>query len=202
MLPQAEDDQATTEENTPVEIDVLDNDSNIPTEGTLTVTDPANGTATVNDNGTPDDPSDDTVTYDPDTDFSGEDSFEYTVCDASDNCDTATVTVTVEEVAGDDSIIVFELITPNQDGRNDFLFIQNVDKARNNSLKIFNRWGVAVYEGINYNNQNNVFDGRSRGRSTLKVSDYLPSGVYFYIFEYELNQRKTTQSGYLYLGNK
>jgi gliding motility-associated-like protein len=165
------------------------------------VTDPANGAATVNDNGTPDDPSDDTVTYSPDTGFTGTDSFDYTICTATGSCDTATVTVEVTSAEGD-AIVVFELITPNQDGRNDFLFIQNVDKARNNTLKIYNRWGVAVYEGINYNNQNNVFDGRSRGRSTLSASDYLPSGVYFYIFEYELNQRKTSQSGYLYIGNK
>lgn len=102
----------------------------------------------------------------------------------------------------DTAIIVFELITPNQDGRNDFLFIQNVELARNNSLRIFNRWGVAVYEGKDYDNQFNVFDGRSRGRSTVSVEDYLPTGVYFYIFDYELNGRKETQSGYIYIGNK
>jgi gliding motility-associated-like protein len=100
---------------------------------------------------------------------------------------------------GNDLIQVNQLVTPNGDGRNDFLFIRNVDQAQNNRLKIFNRWGVAVYEGTNYNNQNNVFDGRSAGRSTIDVGSYLPAGVYFYIFEYELNQQKITDNGYLYI---
>jgi gliding motility-associated-like protein len=100
---------------------------------------------------------------------------------------------------GNDLIQVNQLVTPNADGRNDFLFIRNVDLALNNRLKIFNRWGIAVYEGTNYNNQNNVFDGRSRGRSTIDAGSYLPAGVYFYIFEYELNQEKVTDNGYLYI---
>ena len=99
----------------------------------------------------------------------------------------------------DGKIEVNQLVTPNGDGRNDFLFIRNVDRVPNNTLKIFNRWGVAVYEGTNYNNQNNVFDGRSRGRSTVNAGAYLPAGVYYYIFEYELNQEKVTGRGYLYV---
>ncbi|MFZ9004772.1 MAG: gliding motility-associated C-terminal domain-containing protein, partial [Robiginitalea sp.] len=96
-------------------------------------------------------------------------------------------------------IEVNQLVTPNGDGRNDFLFIRNVDLVSSNSIKIFNRWGVAVYEGINYNNQNNVFDGRSRGRSTVSAGSYLPAGVYYYMFEYVLNGEKITDMGYLYL---
>ncbi len=96
-------------------------------------------------------------------------------------------------------IEVNQLVTPNGDGRNDFLFIRGVDLVPSNSLKIYNRWGVAVYEGTNYNNQNNVFDGRSKGRSTVSTGSYLPAGVYYYIFEYELDQEKRTASGYLYV---
>ena len=96
-------------------------------------------------------------------------------------------------------IEVNQMVTPNFDGKNDFLFIRGVENALNNTLRIYNRWGIAVYEGRNYNNQNNVFDGRSKGRSTLSVQDYLPAGIYFYIFEYDLNQERITDSGYLYL---
>ncbi|MCW5518075.1 gliding motility-associated C-terminal domain-containing protein [Muriicola sp. Z0-33] len=102
----------------------------------------------------------------------------------------------------DDPILPIEvnqMVTPNNDGKNDFLFIRSVERALNNSLRIFNRWGVEVYAGTNYNNQNNVFDGRSKGRSTVSVEDYLPSGVYFYIFEYQENQENVTDSGYLYI---
>ncbi|MDX1314927.1 MAG: gliding motility-associated C-terminal domain-containing protein, partial [Eudoraea sp.] len=92
-----------------------------------------------------------------------------------------------------------QMVTPNGDGQNDFLFIRGVQAALNNSLKIFNRWGVKVYDGTNYNNQTNVFDGRSRGRSTFSVNDYLPAGVYFYIFEYTKDQKNITDKGYLYI---
>ncbi|MEX0272778.1 MAG: gliding motility-associated C-terminal domain-containing protein, partial [Flavobacteriaceae bacterium] len=104
----------------------------------------------------------------------------------------------------ENKIEVNQMVTPNSDGMNDFLFIRNVDKALNNSLHIFNRWGVAVYEGNDYNNVNNVFDGRSRGRSTVSVEDYLPSGVYYYIFSYqdEESGRRVTDSDYFYLSNE
>ena len=95
---------------------------------------------------------------------------------------------------------VNQMVTPNGDGKNDFLFIKGVDRAINNSLKIFNRWGVAVYDGRNYNNQNNIFDGRSKGRSTISGEEYLPSGVYFYIFQYQKDGKNNiTDNGYIYI---
>ena len=100
----------------------------------------------------------------------------------------------------DTAIVVMQMVTPNGDGKNDFLWIENVDRAKNNSLKIMNRWGIMVYDGKNYNNQNNVFDGRSKGRSTVGASEYLPAGVYFYIFEYNNeNQRNIIDNGYIYI---
>ncbi len=105
----------------------------------------------------------------------------------------------VDDRPQDTDILVNQLVTPNGDGKNDFLWIENVEYAKNNFLRIYNRWGLAVYEGQNYNNQNNVFDGRSKGRSTVGTQDYLPAGVYFYIFEYEKDQEKITDSSYLYI---
>ncbi len=97
-------------------------------------------------------------------------------------------------------IEVNQMVTPNNDGKNDFLFIKGVENAKNNSLKIFNRWGKAVYEGNDYNNQNNVFDGKSTSRATVSAEEYLPSGVYFYIFEYQKdNQPNISDSGYIFV---
>ncbi|MEP2059610.1 MAG: gliding motility-associated C-terminal domain-containing protein, partial [Maribacter litoralis] len=198
------DDSVSTPVDTPIEVDILDNDFGIPTDGTLTVTDPSNGTVEINDGGTPDDISDDTLTYTPNDSYEGADSFEYTLCDAAGNCDTATVDISIinddPTDPNDNSIEVNQLVTPNGDGRNEFLFIRGVDKIQSSTLRIFNRWGVAVYEGENYNNQNNVFDGRSRGRSTLSVEEYLPSGIYFYIFDYTTFEGESkVDSEYLYI---
>jgi len=173
---------------------VLDNDilnglDVVPDDVTITSTPTA--PLTVNPDGT--------VSVAPDTP-TGSYSIEYTICEIANpiNCDTATVTVLVSEtIIG--AIEVNQLVTPNNDGRNDFLFINGVEKVSNNSLKIFNRWGIAVYEGNNYNNQNNVFDGRSRGRSTINADEYLPAGVYFYIFEYKKELEIISKTGYLYI---
>lgn len=73
--PQAIDDAETTEPSTPVMIPVLDDDD-IRDGTTVTVTaitQPPNGTAVLN--------SDGTVTYTPDDGFAGLDTFEYTICD-------------------------------------------------------------------------------------------------------------------------
>ena len=65
------------------------------------------------------------------------------------------------------------MLTPNGDLKNDFLFIRGVEFIKSSTLKIFNRWGTQVFEGSNYDNVNNVFDGRVRGKSALSVNDYL-----------------------------
>lgn len=92
LPPVAVDDEAETDQNSPVTIEVLANDTD-PEDDPLTVTgvsDPANGTATIN--------PDDTVTYEPDFGFFGEDSFTYTISDGNGGADTATVFITVHPV--------------------------------------------------------------------------------------------------------
>jgi gliding motility-associated-like protein len=193
------DDEEVTDPVTAIDIDIFLNDSGIPNDGNLTFTGASNGIVVVIEGGTANNLLDDFVTYTPNTGFSGTDMFEYTVCDIAGNCDTAMVTVVVNELQVL-KIEVNQIVSPNSDGKNDFLFIRGVENIRNSTLRIFNRWGVAVYEGENYNNQNNVFDGRSRGRSTLSVEDYLPSGVYYYIFNYStFSGENNIDSEYIYI---
>jgi hypothetical protein len=89
------DDQATTAAATAVLIDVTANDSDPDGElapSTLAVaTSPAHGTATVESGG---------IRYTPTDGFSGQDRFNYRLCDTRSACATATVTVTVEAAAG------------------------------------------------------------------------------------------------------
>ncbi|MEZ7493852.1 Calx-beta domain-containing protein, partial [Leeuwenhoekiella aequorea] len=100
--PTAQNDFAQVFENTSLNIDVVSNDdfgidgkSSKPISVT---TNPKNGTAIVNENGTPNDPSDDTILYTPNKDFSGEDTFEYTIEDANGDKSKAIVTITVSDV--------------------------------------------------------------------------------------------------------
>lgn len=117
------DDMIATDQDQAVDIDILANDNDIPTTGTLTTTDPSNGTVVINDNGTPNDPSDDTVTYTPNPGFTGTDTFTYTLCDDLGNCSTATVTVVVNplnvDLDSDDDGIVDTLEDLDLDGDGD-----------------------------------------------------------------------------------
>jgi large repetitive protein len=112
--PVAGDDTATTDEDVPVVIEVLANDTDVDGDDLSVgriVTGPANGTATVNDDGT--------VTYTPAQDFNGTDRFEYEVVDGNGGADTATVTVRVNPVndapvAADDEFTILEDAKPTR----------------------------------------------------------------------------------------
>jgi CshA-type fibril repeat protein len=87
--PVAGDDTATTDAGIPVPINVLENDNDSGNSrdpiSIADITQPANGTATLDDN---------QIIYTPNPGFSGEDTFIYTITDGQDTT-TATVTVTV-----------------------------------------------------------------------------------------------------------
>ena len=97
--PVAGDDMTGTEIDTPVAIGVLANDSDANGDPlTITASDSptANGgTTSINNNGTPGDPSDDFIDYTPPAGFAGTDTFTYTISDGRGNSDTATVTVSM-----------------------------------------------------------------------------------------------------------
>nr|MDJ0574422.1 Ig-like domain-containing protein [Xenococcaceae cyanobacterium MO_234.B1] len=90
----ANNDSSGTVPDGEVVIDVLSNDGNDLI--LVGVTNGQNGTVTIDDNGTPNDPSDDRVVYTPNPGFVGEDSFTYTVNDPEGNEETATVTILVD----------------------------------------------------------------------------------------------------------
>ncbi len=99
-----------------------------------------------------------------------------------------------------DDIDVINVITPNGDGIHDVLTINNLENYPNNTVKIYNRWGVLVYVTKAYNTIGNVFDGTSEGRVTVDQDNKLPVGTYFYIIDYEdLNGNMRQLSGYLYI---
>lgn len=99
-----------------------------------------------------------------------------------------------------DEIEVFNVITPNGDGIHDVLKISGLENYPDNSIHIYNRWGVLVYGTQAYNTQGNVFIGTSEGRVTVDTDRQLPVGTYFYILEYKNKLGETkTLSGYLYI---
>ncbi|MEC4115243.1 gliding motility-associated C-terminal domain-containing protein [Myroides pelagicus] len=103
----------------------------------------------------------------------------------------------------DGDVIIYNLVTPNGDDKNDYFIIDNIERFPNNSVEIYNRWGVKVYETDSYNSRGNVFTGYSDGRVTVKKEEMLPTGTYYYIVSYEYKDqngsRMIKKSGYLHL---
>jgi gliding motility-associated-like protein len=138
-------------------------------------------------------------------------SFEYKIADES--CPRSiTVIMSVNNdcegvVLGCGTILVHNAFSPNGDAFNQKFVIDNIDDAicyPENTVEIYNRWGVLVFETKNYNNETNYFDGTSSGRTTISQSSGLPTGTYFYILNYtsfDGNNNIVTnkKDGYLYL---
>jgi hypothetical protein len=121
--------------------------------------------------------------------FSGKESLTIRACDTDSNCTTQQFEI---EVAGD--IVVYNGISPNNDAQqlNEKLVLQYIDilpETQNNQVTIYSRWGDAVWEGTNYNNNSVVFTGKNNNGNEL------PSGTYFYKIQFTGNRK--TETGYL-----
>jgi gliding motility-associated-like protein len=80
--------------------------------------------------------------------------------------------ITLKEV----KLKIPEGISPNGDGKNDRFVIEGLDPNAQVDMKIYNRWGDAVYENADYKNN---WDGHSnRG---VRIGDLLPDGTYYYV---------------------
>ncbi|WP_298481443.1 gliding motility-associated C-terminal domain-containing protein [uncultured Maribacter sp.] len=87
------------------------------------------------------------------------------------------------------------LVTPNGDGNNDTLVIPELEESPNNTISIFDRYGLKVYETTNYTNN---FNGYSNQDNILFDKEKgLPTGVYFYIIYME--DLKMEFQGFMYL---
>ena len=185
VAPMAADDRVETTRNTPVTIDVLANDT--PNGATPTVvTAPLNGTAVVNTDGT--------IEYTPRTGFKGVDTLVYELCNAG-GCATATVSIEVTH-----KLIAYNGVSINGSDKNNHFHIAGIEAYPDNTVRIYNRWGVKVFEVQSYDNVRNVFKGISEGRVTVEAADKLPQGTYYYVIEYvDENNQKQTMVGWLYL---
>ncbi|MCO5249410.1 MAG: PKD domain-containing protein [Chitinophagales bacterium] len=101
---------------------------------------------------------------------------EYTVTVEKEGCAVSeSVTVDVSAVCNSDLVKIPNVFTPNSDGLNDVFSIENNDKIRLNSLKIFSRTGELVYESANMRDK---WDGTYNGKP-------LNTGVYVYYLDAE-----------------
>jgi gliding motility-associated-like protein len=87
----------------------------------------------------------------------------------------------VATVRDDEKVFVYNALSPNGDGLNDHLRIDNIESFPDNKVTLFNRWGDKVFEMIGYDNNddNKVF----KGRKNIGGDEELVTGTYFYSIE-------------------
>uniref|UniRef100_UPI00292E919F DUF7507 domain-containing protein n=1 Tax=Pedobacter nyackensis TaxID=475255 RepID=UPI00292E919F len=174
--PVAIDDTAETQWNTEVKIPVLGNDKTDDAafdKGTVEITaQPKHGTIKVNLDGT--------VTYLPNSGYTGPDTFNYRVKDEYGNwTDVAAVKINVK------GFFIPNVITPNGDGKNDTFVIVGLENFGNCDITIFNRWGNEVYRNNNYKN--------------TWTGEGLNAGTYYYLIRLNNNGKQEVYKGWVLL---
>jgi gliding motility-associated-like protein len=182
--PTAVDDYDTIGLNTSALVHILQNDTDPIGLGldVSIISNPENGTAILY--------ADGSITYTPATNFTGNDTLTYTITDRGmpSRSDTAYVIFTIFPVR--EIIEIYNLVTPNGDGSNDYWHIGGIDEYPDNEVTIFNRWGDKIREISKYNNSDNSWTG------TNEKEEYLPDGVYYYVLKIK---NLKTYTGWIYI---
>ena len=155
--PDAVNDSATTNEDTPVTIPVLSNDTDVDGDAlsVSSVTQPTHGTVVINNDGT--------VTYTPAANYHGPDSFTYTISDGKGGTDTATVNLTVNPVndapdavndsatTAEDTPVTITVLSNDSDPDGDALSVSSVTQPLHGTVAINPNGTVTYTPAANYN---------------------------------------------------
>lgn len=101
----------------------------------------------------------------------------YIATDEDNNTFSGFFSIIENQVDCNDLVVIYNGITPNGDGANDFWIIDSITTFQTNTVSIFNRWGNLVWRAKDYNNTDVVWRGTNQNENPL------PDGTYFYIIE-------------------
>jgi len=188
--PVAMDDYDTTTVGNSILIPVLENDYD-PDGDDLTISicgEPLNGFVIINE--------DNTILYQTDEGTTATyDEFCYKICDsgAPSLCDSATVFITLLPDSTGRDIIIYNTITPDADGQNDYWHIENIEYYENVEISIFNRWGDEIITLRGYNNTSVRWAGKNKNGNDL------PDGTYYYMINLNDANNSEPLTGWIYL---
>lgn len=101
-----------------------------------------------------------------------------------------------------DDLIIYNAVAPDGSNALNAVFtIENIEKYPDNTVIIFDRWGIKVYETNGYNQNGNVFKGEASGNTRYGNGARVNEDTYFYVMKYRKNATESyrERSGYLYL---
>ncbi|MDO3627646.1 MBG domain-containing protein, partial [Mucilaginibacter sp. BT774] len=87
--------------------------------------------------------------------------------------------------------VVKQAMSPNGDGINDVLIINNIEYYPDNRVILMNRSGAQIFDISGYDNVNKVFDGHSNINKAMQQP-----GSYFYLLEYKVEGVLKRKTGY------
>lgn len=112
------------------------------------------------------------LVYTPNQYYYGPDSYTFKVNDGAMDSNEATVSISVT-----DPFKVYDGVSPNGDGKNDYWRIDGIESFPHNSVRLFDRFNNLVYETAGYSNESNNWSGQANHGL---VRGSLPDGPYFY----------------------
>jgi hypothetical protein len=101
-----------------------------------------------------------------------------------------------------DDLIIYNAVAPDGGNPLNAVFtIENIENYPDNTVMIFDRWGIKVYETNGYNQNGNVFRGEASGNTRYSNGARVNEDTYFYTIQYRKNTNESyrKRAGYLYL---
>ncbi len=89
---------------------------------------------------------------------------------------------------------VYNQISPNGDGVNDYLYINCIEQYPDNSITIYNRYGNVVYTMDGYQND---WNGVANVAGVFGKGEHLPVGTYYYLLK--INEKDIESTGWIYI---
>lgn len=126
--------------------------------------------------------------------FIGADSIRYLICDSGHPALCAPAVLFIDVTDSDFPFKVYEGVSPNNDGLNDYMRIEGIHRYNRNRVRIFDRFNNMVWEAVGYDNEGVRWDGQAnRGIARSR----LPDGTYYYTVY--LEETRKMYSGYVIL---
>ena len=95
----------------------------------------------------------------------------------------------------------YNLITVNNNSSNYKLTITGIEKFPENEIQIFNRYGEIVWNGLKYNNISNYFAGKANVSGVFMENNYLPTGTYYFVINYDNPCENKELKGFFQIDN-
>ncbi|HEX6225366.1 MAG TPA: HYR domain-containing protein, partial [Chryseolinea sp.] len=115
----------------------------------------------------------------------------YTIADDHSNKTVCNFYVIVSPAKID--VEVGRAITPDGNNVNDYLEIVNIEKYKNNSIVIVDRWGGIIYKASGYDNNKTAWTGMNLHGGAV------PTGTYFYTLSISNGDEKVQKTGFIEL---